>query len=92
MGKSEQVVTWLLNLIFQLENAEGSKRSSDICCLYCPTTDLRNIHQKYELMVDGFLVNVGIGIVPLIRSSSIAKRIPVPICTGIDPVAPGVAA
>ena len=41
-------------------------------------------------MDDGLLANVGIGFVPLIRSSSLATRVPVPICTGTDPVAPGV--
>ena len=30
-------------------------------------------------MVDGLLANVGIGIVPLIRSSSLATEVPVPM-------------
>ena len=33
-------------------------------------------------MVDGLVAHVGVGIVPLIRSSSLATRVPVPICTG----------
>ena len=41
-------------------------------------------------MVDGLLANVGIGIVLLVRSSSLAPESPVPILTGIDPVVPGV--
>ena len=41
-------------------------------------------------MVDGLLANVSIGIVPLIRSSSLAKEVPVPIACGTDPVSLGV--
>ena len=41
-------------------------------------------------MVDGLLANVGTGTVPLFRSSSLATGVPVPICTGTDPAAPGV--
>ena len=43
-----------------------------------------------ELMVDGLLADVGIGIVPSIRSSSLAKEVPVPIACGTDTVSLGV--
>ena len=91
-GKSEQVVAWFLNLIFQHENVKSvgnlSNCSSDICCLCCPSTDVGGMSTgHYELVVDGLLANVGIGIVPLLRSSSLVTRVPVPICTGTDPVA-----
>ena len=39
-----------------------------------------------ELMVDGLLASVGIGIVPLFCSSSLARKVPVPIVCGTDPV------
>ena len=57
--------------------------------LWCPwiATIYTSIH---ELMVDGLLASVGVGIVSLIRSSSLVTRVPVPMCTGTDPVAPGV--
>ena len=41
-------------------------------------------------MVDGLPANVGIGIVLPIRSSPLAKRVPVQTCTGTAPVALGV--
>ena len=43
-----------------------------------------------ELMVEGLLANIGIGLVLPIRSSSLATGFPVPMCTGTDPGAPGV--
>ena len=78
-GKSEQVVVWFLNLIFQPENDDGvvnlSKRSSDICCLCCPTRELCGISTDIqEFMVDGLLANVGIEIVLPVSSSSPAAR------------------
>ena len=39
-----------------------------------------------ELMVDGFLAHVGIGIVPLFCSSSLANEVSVPIARGTDSV------
>ena len=39
-----------------------------------------------ELMVDGLLANIGIGIVPLFCSSSLAKDVPVPSARGTDSV------
>ena len=68
-GRSEQVVTWFLNLIFQHRNEEcvGSLSSynSDICCLCCPTMEFCGIPTDIvELAVNGFGANVGIGIVP----------------------------
>ena len=94
-GTSEQVVTWFLNLIFQHENVEGvgnsSICSSDICCLCCPNMEFCRISTgNNELMVDGLLADVGIGIVPSIRSSSLAKEVPVPIACGTDTVSLGV--
>ena len=79
--KSEQVVAWFLNRIFQHKNVESvgnlSNYSSDICCLCCPTLEFCGILTgENELMVDGLLANVGIGIVPLIRSSSLATSLP----------------
>ena len=94
-GQSEQVVTSFFNLILQHKNVECSGKlsicSSDICCLCCPAVEFCGVSTgNNELMVDGLLANVGIEIVPLIRSSSLATGVPVPICTGIDRVAPGV--
>ena len=37
-------------------------------------------------MVDGLVANVGIGIVPLFCSSSLAKEVPIPIAGGTDSV------
>ena len=95
-GKSEQVVTWFLNLIFQHKNEGGvgslSNCSSDICFLCCPTIELCGISTGLQdLMVDGQLANVGIGIVFPIRSSSLARGAPVLVSTGTSPVALGVA-
>ena len=89
-GKSEQVVTWFLNLIFHTKNDRGagnlSNCSSDICCLSCPTKEFcgKSIG-IVELIVDGLLANVGIGIVPLFCSSSLAERVSVPVACGTDP-------
>ena len=79
-GKSEQGVTWLLNLIFQYKNEAGvgnlSNWSSDICCLFCPTIKLCGISTRTkEFIVVGLLANVGIGIVFPIRSSSLATSL-----------------
>ena len=95
-GKSEQVVTWFLNLIFQHKHVEGlgnlSSCNSDICCLCCPTIEFCGISTGInELMVDGRLANVGIGIVPLFCSSSLAKEVRVPVACGTDSVSLGVA-
>ena len=88
-GKSEQVVTRLLNLTFQTKNDCGvgnlSICNSDICCLCCPTMGFCGNSSISELMADGLLANVGIGIVPLFCSSSLAKEVPVPIACGTDP-------
>ena len=69
-GKSEQVVTWFLNRIFHTQNDCGlgnlSNCISGICCLCCPTIEFNeNCTGIEELIVDGLLANVGIGIVPL---------------------------
>ena len=90
-GKSEQVVTWFLNLIFQHENDCGvgnlSNCSSDICFLCCPTIEFCGMSTGInELMFDGFVANVGIEIVPLFCSSSLAKEISFPVVCGTDPV------
>ena len=79
-GKSEQVVTWFLNLIFQHKNECGvgdlSNCSSDICCLCCPTIEFCGISTRNnELMVHDLLANVGIGILPLFCSPSLAKEV-----------------
>ena len=51
----------------------------------CPTIEFSGMSTgKNELVVDGLLANVGIGIVPLFRSSSFAKELPVPIACGTD--------
>ena len=39
-----------------------------------------------ELMVDGLLANIGIGIVPLCCSSSLSKEVNVPLARGTDAV------
>ena len=95
MQKSEQAVTWFLNLIFQHKDVEGvgnlSNWSSDICCLCCPTIAFCGISTgKNELIADGILANVGIGTVPFFRSSSLATGVPSPKSIGTDPAAPGV--
>ena len=68
--KSEQVVNWFLNRIYQTKNDCGlgnlSNCSSDICGLRCPHKEFfGNSTGVNELMVDGRLAKVGIGIVPL---------------------------
>ena len=69
-GRSEQVVTWFLNLIFQHENVESvgnlSNCSSDTCCLCCPTNEF-------------------CGISTLLRSSPLATSLPVtdPVALGV---------
>ena len=89
-AKSEQVVTWFLNLSFQHKNEDVvvnlSNYSSDICCLCCPTIELCGISTGLQdLMVDGLLANVRIGIVLPIRSSSLPTGAPVQIRTGTSP-------
>ena len=80
-GKSEQVVTCFLNRIFHTKNDCGSGNlsncGSDICCLCGPTIEFcKNFTGTVELMVDGLLANVGIGIVPLFCLSSLVKGVP----------------
>ena len=54
----------------------------------CPAMEIWGLSTgNNELMVDGLLAKVGIGIVPLIRSSSLATGVPV---TDPDPLALGV--
>ena len=68
-------------------NVEGNLSNciSDICCLCCPTIGFCGISTGInELIVDGLLANIGIGIVPLFCSSSLAKDVPVPIARGTD--------
>ena len=88
-GKSKQIVTWLLNLIFQHENVECVGNlpiwSSDICCLSCPTIEFCGGNN--ELTVDGLPANIGIGVVLPILSSSLTTSVPVPPCTETAPVA-----
>ena len=88
-GKSEQVITWFLNRIFQTKNDWGLKNlsncSSEICCLCSPTIEFcGNSTGIKELTLDGLLANVGIGIVSLFCLSSFAKRVPVLEAWGID--------
>ena len=64
-----------------------SNCSSDICCLCCPTMEFCGISTGIdELMVDGLLANICIGIVPLFCTSSLVKEVPVPIARGTDSV------
>ena len=77
-GKSDQVVTWFLKLIFQnkidcgLRNLQNC--NSDICCLCGPTMLFcGNSTGIDELIVDGLLVNIGICIVSPLCLSSLAK-------------------
>ena len=79
-GKSEQVVTWLLNPIFQYKNVKDvrnlSKCSSGICCLCCPTIEFCGTFTgNNELIVDGFLTTVGTGIVPFCQIVTTCARI-----------------
>ena len=65
----------------------SSNCSSDIFCLCCPTMGFCGISTNIdELMVDGLLANISIGIVPLCCSSSLAKDVPVPIARETDSV------
>ena len=64
-----------------------SNCSSDMSCLRCPTTGFCRISTGIdELMVDGLVANVGIGIVPLYCSSSLVKEVFVLIAGGTDSV------
>ena len=78
--KSEQVVTWLLNLFFQHKNDDGL--GIELCGT---STSIK------ELMVDGLLANVGIGIGLPILSYSLATVFPVPMSARASPVVLGVA-
>ena len=80
-GKSEQVVSWFLNFIIQHKNVEGvgelvELQFRHLLTLLSNHRILLNIHWRNELTVDGLLAHVGIGIVPLILSSSLAKEVP----------------
>ena len=88
----EQALTQVLNLIFQLGNAEGlenlSNGSSVICSLCCTAIEFCGISiGKKELMVDGFLANLGVGIVSRCRSSLLATGFRVLSRTGFPLVA-----
>ena len=85
--KSVQVVTWFVNLTFQHKNVAGvrnlSNWSSDICCLCCPTMEFCGISTgNVELMVDGLLANVGIGIVRSSQSRLELVRVQVVTMSG----------
>ena len=55
------------------------------CCLCCPTIEFfGNSTGINELIVDGLLANVGIGIVSLSCLSSLVK-VPDPVACGTDP-------
>ena len=57
-----------------------SNCSSEICCLCLPTIEFCGTPTGItELIVDGLLSNVGIGIVSLLCLSSLAKRVPDPV-------------
>ena len=68
-----------------------SNCSSDICGLCCQTIEFCGISTGIvELVVNGLVANVGIGIVPPFRSSSLATEVPDPIARETDPVSVGV--
>ena len=73
---------WVLILIFQHENVESvgnlSKWSSDVR-IFCWST----IAGEKEFTVDGLFAKFGIGIVFPLRSSPLATKVPVFLCTGI---------
>ena len=67
-GKSEPFETSVLNRVFHTKNDAGvgnlSNCNSYICCLCCPTIGFcGNSTGIVELVVNGFVANVGIGIV-----------------------------
>ena len=82
-GKSEQELTWVLNLIFQHEKVEDvgnfSNWSSDryLQSLLYGHRILCIFRWWERLMVFGLPANIGIGIVLRIRSSPIATCLPV---------------
>ena len=53
----------------------------------CNSVGVPLLLQRKELMVDGFLANLGVEIVSRIRSSFLATSFPVPSRTGCPPVA-----
>ena len=68
-GNFAQVMTWVLNRSFHTKNDCGvgnlSNCNSYICCLSCPTMQFcGNSTGIVELVVNGCVANVGIGIVP----------------------------
>ena len=64
-----------------------SNCSSYICCLCCPSIGFCGISTGInELMVNGLPANVGIGIVPLLCLSSLAKEAPANVGIGIVPL------
>ena len=78
-----------LNSNFHTKNDCGwgnlSNCGSDSCYLCCPTKELCGSGIS-EFMVDGLLANIGIGILRLSCSSSIAKEVPVSIGCATDSV------
>ena len=63
-----------------------SNSGSNICYLCCPKKEFRgNPTGIVELAVNGFVANVGIGIVPLFCLSSLVKIDPVPVACGTTP-------
>ena len=82
--------TWFLNLTFQHRNEE----SVGICRIAIPISAVFAVQPSNsaeyppEILNSwstAFLQNIDISIVPLIRSSSLAKEVPVPIACGTDP-------
>ena len=70
--KSEQELTWVLNLIFQHENVEGVRNLSNLS-LCCTAMEFCGISAgRKEFMVDGLPADIGIGIVLPIRSSQVS--------------------
>ena len=93
-GEPEQTLTWVMNLIFQHEKRW---RCGGICQIEAPRSVVfvdqpRNsvrvtlLLERKNSLVDGFLANLGVGIVSRFRSSLLATSFPVLSRTVFPPV------
>ena len=86
-GKSEQVVTWFFESNLPTEECRTCREFVELQFRYL--LSLLSNHRILWIMVDGVLANVGIGIVSLLCSSSLAKEVPFPIACGTETVSLG---
>ena len=60
--------------------------AAHICCLCCPTIEFCGIFSGIvKLVVNGFVANVSIGIVPLFCFTFLGNSVPDPVACGTDP-------